>query len=510
MKPFWGIVIVFITVSLIAAPVKQIKKLDGSTINTGEIDKTMIGLMDAANVTGLALAILNNNKIAYLKTFGFRNREKGALLDENTIMLGASFSKAVFAYLAMQLVQEGILDLDKPLCRYLDKPLPEYDGYQDLAADEQWKLISARMCLSHTTGFPNARWLNPRGNNKLEIFFRPGTRYAYSGEGIQLLQLAIEKITGKEVEKLAREKIFRPLGMKSTSYVWQDMFKNNFAVGHDDIEIPVDYYTGKMTRASAGGSLQTSISDYAKFIAAVMQGKGLKKSSRQMMLAPQIAIRSRHQFPSLAEEVTDQNDSIALSYGLGWGLFKCQYGRAFFKEGHGEGWQNYNVNFPDRKISIIIMTNSDNGEKIFKDVLEKTIGDTFTPWEWEGYIPYYSMKKQSVGRRLYDIIKLKDVQVAIMKYRRIKASSSKAYNFAESELHNLAKQMIKENRIDDAVELFKLNVEEYPDSANVYDSLGEAYMSKGNKELAIKNYKKSLVLDPKNTNAAEMLQKLDE
>ncbi len=503
MKSFCSIVIFFITCSLAFTQVQQLKKLDGSTIKTGEIDKTVIDLMAAAKVTGLGLVILNDNKIAYVKTFGFRNKEEGTLLDKNTIMLGASFSKAVFAYLAMQLVQEGILNLDKPLCRYLDKPLPEYDGYQDLAADEQWKLISARMCLSHTTGFPNAR------GNKLEIFFRPGTRYAYSGEGIQLLQLAVEKITGKKLEKLAQEKIFKPLDMKNTSYIWQDRFKDNLAVGHDDIEIPVDYY-GKITQASAGGSLQTSIADYAKFVEAMMQGKGLKESSRQMMLSAQIVIKSKHQFPSLAEEVTDRNDAITLSYGLGWGLFKCKYGRAFFKEGHGEGWQNYNVNFSDQGISIIMMTNSDNGEKMFKDVLEKTIGDTYTPWEWEGYIPYYLMEKKSVGRRLYDIIKLKDVLEAIVKYRSIKAGLPEAYNFTESELNDLAYQMIKENRIDDAIALFKLNVEEYPDSADVYDSLGEAYMIKGNKELAIKNYKKSLVLNPQNTNAVEMLKKLGE
>jgi CubicO group peptidase (beta-lactamase class C family) len=509
MKRLRGMAILLIATSLSFAQVRPIRNLAGGTVETAEIDKTIVDLMAAAKVTGLGLAILNDNRIAYVKAFGFRDKGKGARLELNTIMQGASFSKAVFAYLVMRLVQEGVLDLDKPLGQYLDKPLPEYDGYGDLASDGRWGMISARMCLSHTTGFPNARWINPRGNNKLEIFFTPGTRYAYSGEGIQLLQLVVERISRRGLEELAREKVFKPLGMTNTSYVWQDRFRENAAVGHDDIEIPGDY-SGITTQANASGSLRTSIADYAKFVAAVMQGKGLTASSRQMMLAPQIAITSMHQFPSLAEETTDRDSAIALSYGLGWGLFKCRYGRAFFKEGHGEGWQNYNVNFPDRKISIIIMTNSDNGEKIFKDVLEKTIGDTCTPWEWEGYIPYYSLEKQSIGRRLYDIIKMKDVKEAMAKYRLIKSSGSNAYLFAESELNGLAYQMIRENRIDDAFELFKLNVEEYPGSADVYDSLGEAYMIKGNKELAVANYKKSLELNPQNKNAADMLKKLGE
>ena len=509
MKLFRILLIVLIISNSNCTQVRQIKKLDNSTVKTFEIEKTINDLMDSAKVTGLGLAILNKNKTIYVKTFGFGDKEKGVLLNENTIMLGASFSKAVFSYLVMQLVQEGVLDLDKPLYKYLDKSLIEYDDYKDLSINDQWKLITARMCLSHTTGFPNARWLNPRGNNKLEIFFTPGTRYAYSGEGIQLLQLAVETITHKGLEELAREKVFKPLGMNNTSYIWQEKFKDNVAIGHDDIEAPIDYY-GKITKANAAGSLQTSIADYAIFIQAIMQGKGLGQTSKQIMLSQQIKINSKYQFPSLSDEVTNQNDSIELSYGLGWGLFKCKYGRAFFKEGHGEGWQNYNVNFPDRKISIILMTNSANGEKIFKDVLEKTIGDTYTPWEWEGYIPFYSIEKQSIGRRLYDIIKMKNVQEAILKYHQIKASLSKVYNFDENELNGLAYQMIRENRIDDAIELFNVNVEEYPNSANVYDSMGEAYMIKGNKKLAIEYYKKSLNLNPQNSNAVEILKKLGE
>jgi hypothetical protein len=71
-----------------------------------------------------------------------------------------------------------------------------------------------------------------------------------------------------------------------------------------------------------------------------------------------------------------------------WGVIKTAYGPAFFKEGHHDYWRNYNINFPDKKMSIIIMCNSANGEGVFKELLEKLIGDTFTPWAREGYIPY--------------------------------------------------------------------------------------------------------------------------
>ena len=485
----------------------DIMKLDGEVITGHEVDKVVHELMDTANVTGLCLAVLNGNELAYLKTFGYRNRERGELLDENSIVLGASFSKVILAYVVMQLVQENVLALDTPLYTYLDRPLPEYDAYKDLMSDSRWKLISARHCLSHSTGFPNLRAMNPRGSSKLEFFFTPGTRYAYSGEGIQLLQFVVEHITHTGLEELARERVFNPLGMGSTSFVWQNRFGDNVAVGHDVLGSPVEYH--RWTQANGGGSLLTSIADYAKFIEAMMQGKGLGAPIRHELLSPSIRIHSKHQFPTLSGETTSRYDSIDLSYGLGWGLFASEVGRAFFKEGHGNGWQHYNVNFVDQMTSIIIMTNSDNGEKIFKDILEKVIGDTYTPWEWEGYVPYYLTKPVPIGVYLYDVIMFQGVDRAIETYRRITSSPLRyRYVFDENQLNSLGYQMMKEGKLGEAVKLFELNVEEYPESANAYDSCGEAYMKSGQSDLAVERYARSLELNPENHNAREMLSKL--
>jgi hypothetical protein len=119
-----------------------------------------------------------------------------------------------------------------------------------------------------------------------------------------------------------------------------------------------------------------------------MQGKGLDKNAKDLMVSPQILIHSKYQFPTISDETSTDNDNIKLSYGLGWGLLTCKYGRAFFKEGHDDGWEHYNINFIHKGISIVIMTNNSNGEKTFKEMLEKIIGDTCTPWRWERYIPY--------------------------------------------------------------------------------------------------------------------------
>jgi CubicO group peptidase (beta-lactamase class C family) len=369
----------------------QIKKLDGKKITSAQVDKIVQQLMDTAHVTGLALSILNDNKIVYTKAYGYKNNKTKEPLNTSTVLYGASFSKAVFAYLTMIIVQEGKLDLDKPLYKYLDKLLPEYENFSDLSGDNRWKLITARMCLSHTTGFPNWRFLNAQtgafeAEGKLAIYFTPGTRYAYSGEGLMLLQLVIEKVTGKNLEELAEEKVFLPIGLMRTSYIWQERFENDFAYGHNENE----ELLGKKKRKKPGGagSLETTIADYARFVEYMMQGNGLNRKWRKEMLKPQIQIHSKYQFPTISDEVTQKNRNIRLSYGLGWVLLKSKYGKAFFKEGHDDGWQHYNINFINKRTSIIIMTNSSNGEKIFKEILERLIGDTFTPWEWERYIPY--------------------------------------------------------------------------------------------------------------------------
>ena len=373
-----------ITLSLIAEDPSTVKRLDGSTIAAAEIDATVTRLMKAAEVTGAEIAVLNDGKIAYLKAYGFRDKERNLPLTVDSVMSAASISKSAFAYLAMTLVDDGLLDLDKPIYQYLPQPLPEYEKYADLANDPRYKRITARMLLSHTSGFPNWRWLED--DRKLKIHFEPGSRYAYSGEGIDLLQLVVESITKKPLEESMRERVFQPFGMTRTSMIWQDRFESDFANGYDEYERSVGAH--RWTHADAAGSMQTTVGDVAHLLQAVMQGKGLREKTREQMLSPQIQIMSKRQFPSLNEETTDENKGIRLSYGLGWGLYWSPYGRVFFKEGHDDGWRNYAACFDKQKTAIVILTNSGNGEGIFKDLLETLLKDTFTPIEWEGYTPY--------------------------------------------------------------------------------------------------------------------------
>jgi len=385
----------FATLAALIMPVtaeqSAITRLDGSKISESEIDRTVSRLMKAADMTGVDIAILDRGKVSYLKSYGFRDKEKNQPLTVDSIMSAASISKSAFAYMVMQMVDKGTIDLDKPVYQYLPEPLPEYPKYAELVNDPRYKKITARMLLAHTSGFPNWRWIED--DRKLKIHFEPGSRFAYSGEGIDLLQFVVETITNRSLEDLMQESVFKPFGMTRTSYVWQDRFESDYANAYDEYGRSLGPHRWK--KPDAAGSMQTTISDLSKLLHAVMEGQRLRPRTRNAIFTPQIQIFSRHEFPSLNEETTDENKGIRLSYGLAWGLYWSPYGEVFFKEGHDEGWRNYAVGFDKMNSGMIILTNSSNGEGIFKELLEAVLADTFTPIEWEGYTPYDHLPPRS-------------------------------------------------------------------------------------------------------------------
>jgi CubicO group peptidase (beta-lactamase class C family) len=370
--------------AVVVAEQRSVMRLDGTRIAVAEIDAAVTRLMRAAEVTGVGLAVFNGRRPVYVKAYGVRDKEKNLPLTENSVMTAASLTKSTFAYVVMQLVDEGIINLDTPVQGYLPRPLPEYPGYEGLARDVRYKRITPRMLLDHSSGFANLRALEP--DRTLSLHFDPGSRYAYSGEGIQLLQLTVEAATKRSVEDLMRERIFQPFGMTRTSMVWQDRFETDYANGYDEYGRSLG--PERRQSASAAGSMQTTLGDFSRFMQAVAQGQRLRARTRALMTTPQIRIVSKHQFPTLRLEPTEQNAAIHLSYGLGWGLYSTTYGTAFFKEGHDDGWRNYTVFFTKPGIGIVILTNSANGEGIFKELLETSLRNTFTPIEWEGFTPY--------------------------------------------------------------------------------------------------------------------------
>lgn len=387
--------IVVITILLISlgsynsAFSQNVPRLDNSVVAEDVLSKRIEDLRKAGDVHGLAVVIFDQNKAVYSRNFGYKNQEKELPITDSTNMYGGSLSKAVFGVLVMKLVEENLIDLDTPLENYLPKKIYEYepqaqwhDDFTDLKQDSLYHKITARMCLAHTTGFTN--WVEP--GEKLKVKFEPGTKYSYSGMGITYLQVVLEKMLGKNIKDIAHEKIFVPLKMHNTSYEYKPKFDRDFAYGHS--EKGKLWKKDKDNEPRAASTLETTVKDYTIFLEAVLQNKIISRQSREELFSPQIRIHSVAQFPPLSEQVTDKYDPIELSYGLGWGIFQTPYGYGAFKECRGIGFIHYSVLFPQTGKGVLLMSNSDNAAGIYRELLEITMANTYTPWEWENYIPY--------------------------------------------------------------------------------------------------------------------------
>ena len=187
-------------------------------------------LMAREQVVGMAVAVVERGEITHLGAYGYRNRENALPLETDTILYGASLTKAAFAYMLLQLVDEGRLDLDRPIGEYLARPLPELEDYTDLAGDERWRLLTPRILLLHTSGLANMRWLE--NDRRLRFHFTPGAHYAYSNEGIWILQIVLEQGLLLDVGAEMQRRVFDRFGMTRTAMQWRADFSGNLADGY--------------------------------------------------------------------------------------------------------------------------------------------------------------------------------------------------------------------------------------------------------------------------------------
>ncbi|HWS98766.1 MAG TPA: serine hydrolase [Pyrinomonadaceae bacterium] len=448
------------------------------------LEKLIPQLMTEGGVPGLSVLLIHDNKIFWQRSFGVANAETKQPVASDTVFEAASLSKPVFAYGVLKLADAGKLDLDTPLVKYLPGAYVE--------SDERLNQITARMVLSHRTGFPN--W---RRGDQLKINFTPGERFSYSGEGFVYLQKVVERLTNQPLDAFMQKTVFGPLGMTSSSYVWQAAYESRKVYGHD----PFGSVTGrrKPAEANAAASLHTTAEDYAKFVTAVMTGAGLRKKTAREMLTPYVKVQE-----GCTDCVTNPSAgalSQTVSWGLGWGLQHTADGDSFWHWGDSNNdAQAYVVAFPKRKLALMVFADSGNGHSIIPRIIDAAIGGQQPAVGWLNYDPY-----DSPFRVLARDI-LARGGAAISEYRERRKAG--AAPLPEVQMNRLGYALLSKKMLDEATEIFKLNVEAFPDAWNVYDSLGEAYMLKGEKELAIKNYRKSVELNPKNEGGIEMLKKL--
>ena len=302
-------------------------------------------LMQAALIPGLSLAIIRDGELFWSKGFGVKNRSTKQPVDNKTIFAAASLTKPLFAYGVLKMVERGQLNLDTPLTKYTDKPY---------ISDSRIELVTTRRVLSHTTGFPN--W---SGSKPVWFKNQPGTKFGYSGEGFLYLQKVVEKITGQPLANYLQQQILIPLGMNSSSLVWEPAYAATASDGHNR--------RGKATPMSkpkaavSAGSLRTTATDYAQFLIAMMNpgtvdSPKLMETSLQQMLTPQIKM------------------SPSIDWGLGWGLEKTSNGRFFWHWGDLSTFKSFTLASKESNTGIVILTNSQNGLKICEQIVRQAVG----------------------------------------------------------------------------------------------------------------------------------------
>ena len=361
-----------------------LQTLAGKALSRSKIEKGVEALRRGDAIPGIAVALIRHGQVVYLHAFGNRSLSPDRPLTVDTAMRGASLTKALFAYLVMQLVDERRIDLDRSIADYLPKPLPQYPQYSELRGDPRWRKLTFRILLDHTSGFANYRSFED--DRKLRFHWDPGTRFGYSGEGINLAQFVLEEGLHLNIQREARKRIFDRFGMSRSSLVWQTRFNANSAVGYTPDGRAISYE--RSTTAHAASSLITTPRDWSKFLAAVVRSDGLTPASKAEMIPLQIPIRTASEFPTLIAKPSNEYSGIRLGYGLGWGVFDTPFGHAFFKEGHDDGVANYAVCVQPRQACTLLMSNSDRAEGIFKPLVELLMGKTRLPCRWEGYAPF--------------------------------------------------------------------------------------------------------------------------
>lgn len=316
---------------------------------TADLEKQIPKLMEEAVVPGISIAIIKDAKLFWTKGFGVKNSVSKEPIDNDTVFEAASMSKPVFAYAVMKLCEKGVMNLDTPLTEYAQKPF--------LEGDARLELITARHVLCHTSGFQNLR----SNKNPLKIHFTPGEKFLYSGEGYYYLQSVVRHLTAQPIEPYMKANLFLPFSMTSSGYVWNDTFKKHAAQPHDEKGKPFKKYKpteANAARYAAMGDLHTTPTDYAKFLIEVIDPKPsdefrLNRESLLEMLRPHVKV----------------DDSS--SWALGWKILHTEKGDFIQHGGGNDGFICGSKASVAKKFGFVIMTNSDNGNKVIKHEIFK-------------------------------------------------------------------------------------------------------------------------------------------
>jgi CubicO group peptidase (beta-lactamase class C family) len=331
------------------------------------LDSKVPDLLNKYNVPGASMAIIRNGEIVYSKAWGVQRAGEGFQIDDQTLFEAASLTKPVFAYGVLKLVRDKKIDLDQPLSEYLQKPY--------IKEDERIHKITARMVLSHTSGLPNWRpeFLietdtgidYSKSFGPLKIQFDPGTWFRYSAEGYNYLQHVVENITEQRLDFYMRDAVLNPLGMNASIFTYKEAKELSVAMPHNEEGQVVNKWLWRFQKPMAAGTLFTTVTDYAHFLSAMLSTKESMQSGSPQKLAAHDLEKMLH--PQI--EIGNQ-----LAWSLGWGLEKHEKGWFFWQWGDNPGFKHFAVGSRSREFAVVMFTNGQNGERVYRPIIEAVLG----------------------------------------------------------------------------------------------------------------------------------------
>ncbi|MFV8327362.1 serine hydrolase [Flavobacterium sp. ZS1P14] len=478
----------FVVKTVLIGLLIQLTTVSVGQTKTEQIDKLMSLYSEYGQFNGSVL-VADAGKVIYKKGFGMANMEWNIPNQSDTKHRLGSITKQFTSMLILQLVEQGKLKLDAPISTYLP-------NYPKASGDK----ITIHHLLTHTSGIPNytsfpnfikdlsINSYSPEAFVKvfadLPLEFTPGEKFAYSNSGYFLLGYIIEKVSGKTYEQFLEDAILIPLKMNNTGFDHHETILKNRASGYEkngknynnasylDLSIPY-----------AAGSLYSTADDLYLWDQALYTDPLLSKKYRDLLFNTYIPAGPGH-------------------YGYGWFINKAFNGEkndSLTVIEHGGGINGFNTlisRIPSDKNLVVLLnntgrTNLNEMNKAIRNIL---------------YNKPYSLPKKSLANALLDVILEKGIASGLAYFKENKISDTFAIN--ENEINSAGYQLLQAGKVKEAIEVFRLNVEAFPQSGNTYDSLGEAYLKNGDKKLAILNYKKSVELDPNNENGKKVLQEI--
>lgn len=463
-----------------------LSKISFSQNKAEKIDDLLKRYNEYGLFNGSAL-VAENGKVIFKSGYGFANMEWKVPNTPDTKFRIGSISKQFTATIIMQLVEEGKIKLDGKLTDYLP-------NYRKDTGDK----VTIHELLNHTSGIlsytsmPNV-WSDSLRNHydqdymikhfhSGDLQFEPGTQYTYNNTGYYLLGVIAEKVTGKKLGQLLKERIFAPLEMTNTASEDDEIVIDKKASGYlkfgKSYRLDPYFY---MPNVLGAGQMYSTVEDMVKWDQVLYTNKILSEESKEKMFTPYLA-----------------------NYGYGWGISTDtikgtnEITKITAHSGGINGFNTFFIRLLKNKQMIAIFSNAGNAP------LNEMAGEIINIL----YDQKFNYPKKTISDVIADVIDKDGIDAAIDKYRKLKELENDNYDFSENQLNTLGYSYLQKGDVEIALAVFKLNIEAFPKSFNPYDSYAEALMTNGDKEEAIKYYEKSLELNPGNTNGIEQLKKL--